>query len=118
MPSLSIFSIYTSSRERESLRTRDKSTHTRILHVFILKIDCIGLKGFLSGESKDFPGNYGLHDQTMALHWVSKNIHWFGGDPTKVTIEGHSAGGTDVGQHVLSPLSKGIVITDDLKTNR
>ncbi|XP_070194436.1 pyrethroid hydrolase Ces2e-like [Littorina saxatilis] len=68
----------------------------------------LGAFGFLSGESPDLPGNYGLHDQTEAFRWVSKNIHFFGGDPAKVTIQGHSAGGTDVGQHVVSPHSKGL----------
>ena len=64
--------------------------------------------GFLSSESPELPGNYGLHDQAEALRWVSRNIHFFGGDPAKVTIQGHSAGGTHVGQHVVSPLSKGV----------
>ncbi|XP_046326682.2 acetylcholinesterase-like [Haliotis rufescens] len=62
--------------------------------------------GFLSA-GPEFPGNYGLMDQAAALKWVSRNIHFFGGDPTKVAIEGHSAGAGDVGFHILSPLSKG-----------
>ncbi|XP_046542993.1 neuroligin-4, Y-linked-like [Haliotis rubra] len=62
--------------------------------------------GFLSGGPK-FPGNFGLMDQAAALKWVSRNIHFFGGDPSKVTVEGHSAGAGDVGFHILSPLSKG-----------
>jgi len=48
-------------------------------------------------------------DQTAALKWVAKNIHHFGGDPAKVTVEGHSDGGGNVGFHILSPKSKGIV---------
>ncbi|XP_046542685.1 acetylcholinesterase-like [Haliotis rubra] len=68
----------------------------------------LGPFGFLSGERPEFPGNYGLMDQTAALKWVSKNIHFFGGDPTKVTVEGHSAGGGNVGFHVVSPHSKGL----------
>ncbi|XP_071119060.1 acetylcholinesterase-like isoform X2 [Haliotis cracherodii] len=64
--------------------------------------------GFLNGGRPEFPGNYGLLDQTAALQWVSRNIHFFGGDPNKVTVEGHSAGAADVGYHIVSPLSKGL----------
>ncbi|XP_067679636.1 neuroligin-4, Y-linked-like [Haliotis asinina] len=68
----------------------------------------LGAFGFLSGGKPEFPGNYGLLDQTAALQWVSQNIHFFGGDPNKVTVEGHSAGAADVGYHIVSPLSKGL----------
>jgi len=44
----------------------------------------------------------------MALRWLQKNIHFFGGDPNRVTIFGESAGGASVHFHILSPLSKGL----------
>ena len=31
-------------------------------------------------------GNYGLEDQILALQWVQKNIHAFGGSAQKVSI--------------------------------
>ena len=47
-------------------------------------------------------------DQITALKWVKRNISAFGGDPSRVTILGQSAGATSVSLLIASPAAKGL----------
>ncbi|KAG1731872.1 Alpha/Beta hydrolase protein [Suillus paluster] len=64
----------------------------------------LGLFGFLPGKAVKEGGalNAGLLDQNYALQWVQAYISSFGGDPTKVTIWGQSAGAGSVLQHLVA----------------
>lgn len=43
----------------------------------------LGPIGFLSTESEECPGNFGLKDQVLVLKWIQQNIKAFGGDPKR-----------------------------------
>lgn len=64
----------------------------------------LGVLGFLSSSQIKANGalNAGLLDQQFALEWVQQHISKFGGDPTKVTIWGESAGAGSVIQHIVA----------------
>ncbi|XP_062238370.1 crystal protein [Platichthys flesus] len=69
----------------------------------------LGAFGFLvSGKDPrtSAAGNYGILDQQAAFLWVQRNIAVFGGDPSKVTIFGESAGAQSVSLHLMTPSSK------------
>jgi para-nitrobenzyl esterase len=73
----------------------------------------LGVFGFmahpeLSSESGRGSGTYGLQDMIAGLQWVRDNIAQFGGDPSRVTIFGESAGGIAVGMLCAAPPAKGL----------
>ena len=65
------------------------------------------LSGFLNAADEVIHGNYGMLDMIRVLQWIQENIVHFRGDPSRVTIDGHSAGGCSVGLLMMSPLAKG-----------
>jgi para-nitrobenzyl esterase len=72
----------------------------------------LGVLGFLatSGMTAEGPAlNFGLQDQYEALRWVHRNAAAFGGDASRITLAGQSAGGSAVGCLALtSPKTQGL----------
>lgn len=67
----------------------------------------LGSLGFFAHDAlTERDANFGLLDMVLALQWVRENAASFGGDASKVTIFGVSAGGMAVNMLMASPLSK------------
>lgn len=66
----------------------------------------LGFDGF--GWIDGAPANRGVLDWLLALTWVQDNIAAFGGDPSRVTIAGQSAGGAAVMRLLTLPAAQGL----------
>ncbi|MGZ8179945.1 carboxylesterase family protein [Williamsia sp. SKLECPSW1] len=73
----------------------------------------LGILGFLPIDGIA-PANLGLGDQIAALEWVRDTIAPFGGDPTRITAMGHSAGADAIhallGVEEVTELLAGVVL--------
>lgn len=69
----------------------DGGTFTRDGIVLVSISYRLGFDGF--GVIDGAPDNRGVRDWIAALEWVQRDVAFFGGDPSRVTIAGQSAGG-------------------------
>ncbi len=91
----------------------DGSAFARSGVVFVSFNYRLGRFGFfshpaLAAEAGKPIGNFALEDMVAALAWVRRNIAGFGGDPSRVTIMGESAGGTAVINLMTMPSARGL----------
>ena len=102
------------TRGAGSIATYDGTTLARKGVVVVTVNYRLGVFGFLAhaeltAESPHHAsGNYAILDHVAALTWVQKNIAAFGGDPSRVTIFGESAGSWSVNVVQATPLAKGL----------
>ena len=66
----------------------------------------LGVFGFLPWSQND--SNFGMKDQLVALQWVQTYIKRFGGDPSRVTLMGQSAGAASAVLLSTSPSAVGL----------
>jgi para-nitrobenzyl esterase len=92
----------------------DLSHMARKAHAVVVAINYrLGAFGFFrlpddGTEPNRPPANFGLMDQQAALRWVKNEIGRFGGDASRVTLMGQSAGGASGCMHMVAPASAGL----------
>ncbi|KAH8702209.1 Alpha/Beta hydrolase protein [Talaromyces proteolyticus] len=79
-----------------------------VLVSFNYRLNIFGFPGI-----PDSTQNLGLLDQRLAIEWVQKNIEAFGGDASRITLFGQSAGGASVDYYTYAwtsdPIAHGFI---------
>ncbi|WP_084125900.1 carboxylesterase family protein [Demequina sp. NBRC 110054] len=75
--------------------------------VFVAVTYRLGILGWF-GDGTVAPPNLGLLDVLEALRWVRACASSFGGDPTRVTVMGQSAGGDAIAALMAVPEARGL----------
>lgn len=88
-------------RGTAALSTYDGTPFARDGVVFVSANYRLGAEGF--SVLPDAARNLGLTDAAEALRWTHRNIARFGGDPSRITIFGESAGGAVVAALLSRP---------------
>lgn len=68
----------------------------------------LSVSGFLAYEDEVLPGNNGIRDVILALKWIQRNIHNFGGNDSNLTLMGSDGGAVLVDILLHSPKAKGL----------
>mmetsp|Transcript_29647 Transcript_29647/g.71228 ORF Transcript_29647/g.71228 Transcript_29647/m.71228 type:complete len:543 (-) Transcript_29647:150-1778(-) len=90
----------------------DGSNLAKLHDVIIIAVNYrLHVYGFLalpSDSDTGVKGNFGIMDQQEAMRWVQRNAKAFGGDPSRVTLWGESAGAMSIGIHMASNKTAGL----------
>lgn len=101
---------YNTGSASDELYNGECFARSGILFVSIqYRLNVLGFYDFCTYPGcEDMESNRGLSDQIMALQWIHDNISAFGGDPSRVTIGGESAGGAAVTTLMAVPSVRGL----------
>lgn len=66
--------------------------HRSQKHIVVTTNYRVNIFGYPHARGLNGNDNFGMQDQRMAVEWVAENIAAFGGDPSKITLWGQSAG--------------------------
>lgn len=66
--------------------------HRSQSHIVVTINYRVNIFGYPNAKGLNGSTNFAIQDQRMAVEWVAENIANFGGDPSKVTLWGQSAG--------------------------
>lgn len=94
-------------RGGSSIPGYDGTSFARSGVVFVSANYRLGSEGFSVLE--DAPRNLGLEDVAAALRWTHAEIAAFGGDPSRITVMGESAGGALVAALVSRPDTRALI---------
>ena len=88
----------------------------KVPKIYISDIDSYRLNAFGFPNSPAIKHkNLGLLDQRLAIEWIRDNIQAFGGDPSRMTLWGHSAGSISISlysyQYVDDPIVSALIET-------
>jgi para-nitrobenzyl esterase len=87
------FAWGSSSKRVEGADVYDGAWLASRIHAVVVTLNYrLGPLGFLAHPALEESANGGLQDQIAGLEWVRRNIGAFGGDPSRVTLSGQSAG--------------------------
>jgi len=91
----------------EPIRQGDGITQCQQYPTIFVNFDFrMGIFGWISLPGSNISDNLGLQDQQAALRWVHDHIAAFGGDPSRVTLQGQSEGSGIILVHMVAPGSK------------
>ena len=83
-------------------KSMDGEIYDNVLYWFT-RHGCVGVNiEYRNAPESQYPG--GARDVAAAVAWVEANIAAYGGDPARIILAGHSAGGTHLGTYLLDPV--------------